>query len=142
MSSDNQVVDTIEVPSIFEGLPFEEDIEEAVAKFVEVLGPQGRYVESGINTLYSMRIYSPKYGFLWYGDMKISDLGKIKKLSADLDIPVVVVSEHNASEYYTFKRYDSIDDFFANNLTAMVGAEAIFKSGEIVKLRYSESDIG
>jgi len=50
---------------------YEEDVEIALAKCVEVLGPIGKYVpENGM----LKTIYTKEHGKLWYGDLTADDL--------------------------------------------------------------------
>lgn len=49
---------------------YEEDVEVALTKCIEVLGPIGRYVEGGS----CKTLYTKEYGKLWYGDLDAEDV--------------------------------------------------------------------
>ena len=57
----------------FAGLPFEEDIEDALNKCIEVLGPIGKYA-FGSDTHPGIVLATEKHGKLWYGDLTEDDV--------------------------------------------------------------------
>jgi hypothetical protein len=125
----------VEQVSQQDNLMYEEDIEAAVDRLVSLLGPQGniRYSSNKFDVLTNMRVYSPKCGFLWYGDILITDLGKLKKFAAEFGQPIFVANEHQAKHLYAP----------TSELQVLASADAVFSAtGETVKLRYTESMIG
>ena len=60
----------VEYNPCFKNVPFEEDVEAAFAKSVEIIGPIGRYDVEGEYTV----LYTPEYGKLWYGDLTRDDI--------------------------------------------------------------------
>jgi len=69
----NQPEPEVYVSTYFKDVAFEEDIEEALAKCVEVLGPIGKY-EYGPGTHVSVVLATDKHGKLWYGDLSADDV--------------------------------------------------------------------
>jgi len=59
----------VEPNPYFEGIPFEEDVELAFDKCVEVLGKPGKYELTGEFVVLSTQLH----GELWYGDLTKED---------------------------------------------------------------------
>lgn len=118
MSSEINAV--IENPH-FEGLPFEEDSDNAKAYVADMLGQNGKINPDG--TLY--RLYNHRHGILWYGDLTPDDLEDVKKVSDAFNDPIYVVRDHLFSfytpdEYWvhsdaTFEKGDTLKNIFMSN---------------------------
>lgn len=106
-----------------DGILYEEHIERAQEIFEDVLGPNGVTLPGG--TLY--RLFSPKYGILWYGDLLPGDFETVKDLSSRGDEPIYVIKDFFFNSY-TGKPY----------LVLIACADFIFQAGETVYNRYGE----
>ena len=75
-------------------IAYEEDIEAALAKCIELFGPIGKYIypmkKGGVH---GGIIFTPKYGKLWYGDMTAEELPNLIVLQDFLNDEVSVSPE-------------------------------------------------
>jgi hypothetical protein len=115
------------------GVVYEEDVEEVVNRLTSILGKQGRIVyPTRWNVVNNIRVYSPKYGFIWYGDIKLRDLGLVRMFAQRLGVEMYVILENHVQPFY--------GEPSVNEKLQM--SYAVFSAtGEIVKLRCTEADI-
>lgn len=113
---------------VVENVLFEEDIEAAVNRFAAVLGPQGRYLPSG--NIHSIRLYSPTYGVLWYGDITHRQTRDVLKLSKEFQIPLAVVRDTHW-EHFQRSGFGSDPAEYYD-----VAADAVYFSGITLRDRY------
>ena len=69
---------------------YEEDIEVAFQKCIDVLGPIGKYDMDGEYTV----LYTPEHGKLWYGDLNNDDIEyRIPALTKVLGVAEIFASK-------------------------------------------------
>lgn len=109
-----------------DGILYEEHIERAQEIFEDVLGPNGVTLPGG--TLY--RLFSPKYGILWYGDLLPGDFETVKDLSSRGDEPIYVVKDSLFDKFRMNTKYGKHHELLLS--------DGIFQNGKSIKNRYGE----
>lgn len=74
-------------------IAYEEDIEQAMEKCVELFGPIGKYIHPMKKGGVTGVIFTPKYGKLWYGDISPEELNNLIALQDFLNDEVSVLPE-------------------------------------------------
>lgn len=114
---------------------FEEDIEEITTRSINEFGPQGRYLPSNQLNIHAIRVYSPKFGTIWYGDLEVNKLHKVKNMSAEFETVFYIV---NDIVFNNFMRSEP----WSLSYKSLIESEAAFDNGRIVKLYFDENMIG
>jgi hypothetical protein len=104
---------------------YEEDVEAAVEKAIQILGTQGRMLLSASHVTLNAVVESPALGKIWYGDLDLKeDNEKLERLSLELETLLVVNSDDIESRRPNTER------------EYVLTAQSAYQHGATVKNRY------